>query len=318
MKYIEKKYCKHIEGLEDVNKNARHFPGEFIMSAETSFRESLDDIVEIALNDRNFKIIMIAGPSASGKTTTSKILCEEFQKEGVGSLLISLDNFFKGRGQAPLLPNGRFDYEAVEALNVEQMQGCLLSLMEKGFSDMPKFDFTTGQQIENFRRVTIGSGDIVIVEGIHALNPIVKSNLPADRLLNVYISVKQGVKDGEKTVLTHEDIRLIRRTVRDYKFRSNGPEGTMEMWEQVVKGEKKYIQPFKRSADVTINSIHMYEPCVFGQMLNPILKTVPEASEYYEKCVYLYDALSKFEQIPVERVPDSSLLREFLGGSKYY
>ena len=320
MKHIINSYNRHTERLEDINKYARECPDEFIANAEHQYRKSILDIVDVVCEcDSCYKMLMLAGPSASGKTTTAKMIIEEVEKRGKHASLISLDNFFKGREQAPLLPNGKFDYESIEALNIGQMQKCLSDLIKQGYSDIPIFDFLKGAQNEQLERMTLKDDEIVIVEGIHALNPITCGALPQDKLLKIYVSVKQGVRINDKDdLLTYADIRLIRRIVRDRQFRNNSPEGTMNMWEQVIASEKVNIQPFKRSSDVVINSIHMYEPCVFGSMLIPLLETVPEDSEHKKELNRLHDALLEVVEIPIEKVPDSSLLREFLGKSRYY
>lgn len=317
MEFMEKKYVEHKEDLAAINQYVSGTPEMFVRNAEQQYRSSVCQIVEqtVAANKR---IIMMAGPSASGKTTTSLILKEEFARLQRKTLVVSLDNFFRGREQAPLLPNGQYDYECLEALNVELMQQCLLDLMETGVTHMPVFDFVTGQPGPQLERVKITDRHVIIVEGIHALNPAVTDHLPAEALIKVYISVKQGVTTEGRELLSAHDIRLVRRLVRDYQFRGSSAQNTFAMWSQVREGEKKYIRPFRRTADVTLNSIHMYEPCVLRDVAIPLLAQVGIDSPYYQKARRLETALGRFVPLPETLVPRNSLVREFLGDSVYY
>lgn len=317
MEFMEKNYVEHKEDVQTINQYVANTPEMFVRNAEQQYRASVCRIVrEVA--DSHRRIIMLAGPSASGKTTTSLILREEFARLQMQTLVISLDNFFKGRELAPLLPNGQYDYECLEALNVEQMQRCLMELIKTGATSLPVFDFIAGQPRTQRNEVEITDRHVVVVEGIHALNPAVTDHLPSEALYKVYISVKQGVTYEGKELLSAHDIRLLRRLVRDYQFRGSSAENTFSMWTQVREGEKQYIRPFRRTADATLNSIHMYEPCVLKDVAIPLLDEVGEDSSYYQKARRLERALGKFVSLPSSLIPNNSLVREFLGDSVYY
>jgi len=312
-------YIKYTERISHINDSAKYAPKELISQMERQYRKRIEEIADFLFynGERCNKLLMLAGPSGSGKTTTATMLCERLDWLGTKARRISLDEFFLGEGKTPLLPDGTPDYECVEALNIPQMQQCLLDLINKGECMMPHFSFVNNRPDDELVHVKLEENEVVIVEGIHALNPVVTGCLPDNRMLKVYISVKQGIYEGDEEILSAHDIRLCRRMVRDMLFRGCSPEGTLDMWPNVIAGENKYIQPFKRLADVTINSIHIYEPCVISQIALPLMKRVSESSVHYEQVRELQEKLERFEQIPAALVPYNSLLREFIGGGIY-
>lgn len=312
-------YIKYTERVKHINDAALNAPNALITQMERQYRKRIDEIADYLFYDGTTgnKLLMLAGPSSSGKTTTANMLCERLKWLGVRARRISLDEFFLGKARTPLLPDGSPDFESVNALDIPQMQECLLSLIEKGECMMPQFDFEHQRPKDEKVYVKLAENEVVIVEGIHALNPVVTDCLPADSMLKVYISVKQGILEGYDEILSAQELRLCRRMVRDMLFRGNSPEETLDMWDNVLEGEKKFIQPFKFLADVTINSLHIYEPCVISQIALPLLRRVDEDSPHFERVMELHDKLMKFEQIPAELVPENSLLREFIGGGIY-
>lgn len=255
---------------------------------------------------------MLAGPSSSGKTTTSHILTRYLGEMGIRSVTVSLDDFFLGEGKAPLLPNGRFDYESIEALDLPLMESCLEDLVFHNRCMMPSFNFEKSRREDAFREIRLAPRDVVVVEGIHALNPRVSDGLPADKIFKIYISVKQGISNLHGEVISAREIRFIRRLVRDYNFRSSSPENTLTMWKDVCRGEDIYIQPFKRGADVTINSIHLYEPCIFKALALPLLGQVNPSHESYPLVERMEKELEQFASISLELIPEGSMLLEFV------
>ena len=312
-------YIKYTERIKDINDAALNAPEDLVTQMERQYRKRIAEIADfIAYNGKSGnKLLMLAGPSSSGKTTTANMLCERLEWLGIRSKRISLDEFFLGTARTPRLPDGSPDFESINALDIPQMRECLLGLVEIGECMMPKFNFAKRAPEEDLVHVKLGENDVVIVEGIHALNPIVTDCLPDDKMLKVYISVKQGISEGDHEILSAQDIRLSRRIVRDMLFRGATPEYTLELWPKVLEGERQYIQPFKRLANVTINSIHIYEPCVLSQIALPLLHRVGRDSPYFEQAIELYEKLSLFEQLPSELVPANSLLREFFGNGIY-
>lgn len=318
MKNFVDYYIKYTERVKGINESAVSAPEKLISQMERQYRKRIYEIADfISEMGNGHKILMVAGPSSSGKTTTSAILCEELSNMGIGVLQISLDDFFLGKANKERTPDGMIDNETVKALDIDLMQKCLLNLIVSGETELPQFDFHTSERKSEFRHVEIGKNDVVVVEGIHALNPIITSALPDRQMLKMYISVKQGIKQGDDEVLSASDIRLIRRIVRDSKFRNAPPDVTFEMWNNVCEGERKYIAPYKRLADITINTIHIYEPCIFRDDIVDLLSGITPDDKHYKTASHLIRGISRFEKIDKEFVPKNSMMREFIGGGIY-
>lgn len=309
-------YIKYINHLEQINDGAVNCPERMIGEVEDSYHEHLHSIARnIRERHENVRIVMLAGPSSSGKTTTARLLCRYLSEFGGKAHIISLDDFYRGRGLAPVLPNGNYDYESVEALNVERVIDCLKAVTSAGSFSMPRYNFSLGRPEETERQYVIGPGDVVIVEGIHGLNPVFTRGLPAESCVKLYVSVKQQIKDANGEVISPMDLRLVRRIVRDIQFRSTTAEHTISMWPEVVEGEDKYIRPYRISADYTVNSIHIYEPCVLRTVAIPLLREIAADSPNYRKARDLESRLMRFEPVSAALVPENSMLREFLGTS---
>ena len=312
-------YITYTERVSDINNAARLDPQKLVRQMEIQYRRRIDEIADFLCDNGTpgNKMLLISGPSSSGKTTTAKMLCRRIEWYGVKALRISLDEFFLGREKTPLLPDGSPDFESINALNIPQMQDCLQRLLRDGECDMPRFDFVTQSPFPEPEHIKLGRNDIVVVEGIHALNPIVTDCLPEESALKVYVSVKQAIYEGEREIMTPHEVRLCRRMVRDMLFRGTSPEGTFRQWPKVLEGEREYIRPFKRLADITINSIHIYEPCVIRQIAIPLLQRINNSSEYFQEATELMDKLRMFEPIDSELIPANSLMREFIGNGVY-
>lgn len=305
-------YVKYINHLEQINEAALTRPYEMILEVEGAYREHITNIARNILeNHRRIKIVLLAGPSASGKTTTAKFLAEALTRLGAGAHIISLDDFYRGVGMAPLLPNGQYDYEAVEALDVQRVKDVLKSILEGRVFSLPKFSFDLGRPEEQETLDLVGEGEIAIVEGLHGLNPVFSSGL--ERFLRLYVSVKQGIEDVNGQVISPMDLRLIRRIVRDVKFRNTPAERSISMWGEVTSGEDRLIRPYRLLADYTVNSIHIYEPCVLRSHAIPLLRAIEPDSPCYRKARDLEAKLMRFEPVSPELVPGDSMLREFLG-----
>ena len=252
----------------------------------------------------------------SGKTTTAHLLRDYLTAFGANTTIVSLDDFYRGVGKAPQLPGGQFDYESVKALDEEAIKGCLLDIISTGEFSVPTYNFTLGRPEGELRRYKLDPQDMVIVEGIHGLNPQFTRELPEGSCVKLYVSVKQQIKSANGEVISPMDLRLVRRIVRDIQFRDTSPERTLAMWPQVVKGEDRYIRPYRLTADYTVNSIHIYEPCVMRRVAIPLLRAIAEDSPYYKKARDLESRLMRFEPIDESLVPENSMLREFLGPVK--
>ncbi len=321
MQTIVNSYRRYALTLDKINKYAEKDPEGFVLMAENAYRDDIREIAKGILNSKHrCKVIMLAGPSASGKTTTAHMLQEELANFGSGSEIISMDNFYMGEEKVPRTPEGKPDFESVNALNIPLIEECISNLLQYGQCDIAQFDFAASRPKDETVRINLNGDSIAIIEGIHALNPIFTKHIKSvTGLKKIYISVKQGIREAGHTgyLLTAAELRLFRRIVRDYKFRGSTAEHTLGMWENVLFGEKKYIVPYKYSGDITINSIHIYEPCITAAEAVPILKEVLESSEEYAYAQYLIERAAKFSSISEKYVPENSLMREFLGNGKY-
>ena len=254
-------YVKYINHLEQINDAAVSDPARMIDEVEDAYHDHLENIARnITSHHQGVRVVMLSGPSSSGKTTTAHLLRDYLTQYGAKSYIVSLDDFYRGVGLAPRLPDGEYNYESVEALDVEAIKQCLLDIITTGRFSVPSYNFALGRPTGQPRPYQLGEGDIVIVEGIHGLNPLFTRELPQGSCVKLYVSVKQQIKSANGDVISPMDLRLVRRIVRDVQFRDTTPERTLSMWDQVVEGEDRYIRPYRLSADYTVNSIHIYEP----------------------------------------------------------
>ena len=307
-------YIKYINHLEQINDAAISHSKRMIEEVEGSYREHLRNIARNITERREpVRVVMLSGPSSSGKTTTAHLLRDYLKGFGVRAVIISMDDFYLGRGLAPRLPDGSYDYESVAALDEERIRGCLASVVNNEAFTVPHYDFNLGRPNGEDQRYQLAPDELAIVEGIHGLNPVFTRDLPEQSCMKLYVSVKQQIKDVNGEVISPWDLRLVRRIVRDIQFRSAPAEQTLAMWHQVVEGENRYIRPYRISADYTVNSIHIYEPCVLRTVAIPLLRAIAADSLYYKKARDLESRLMRFEPVSPELVPANSMLREFLG-----
>lgn len=307
-------YVKYINHLEQINDYALADPEKMIHEVEGAYCDCLRNIARnIKEQHETVRVVMLAGPSSSGKTTTAHLLRTYLSEFGRKAYIISLDDFYRGADLAPLLPNGKYDYESVKALNEEKIRQCLAAVISTGKFTVPTYNFSLGRPEETERSYELNPSDLVIVEGIHGLNPLFTAELPEEVCVKLYVSVKQQIKDANGEVISPMDLRLVRRIVRDIQFRSTSADNTISMWPEVVEGEDKYIRPYRLSADYTVNSIHIYEPCVLRTVAIPLLREIAPDSPNYRKARDLESRLMRFEPIDPALVPEHSMLREFLG-----
>lgn len=315
MEALQTGFAVYRNSVDDINRAARRDPRRFVLRTERAYRKNIEEIARrIAAGSPQCRIAMLAGPSSSGKTTTAHMLADALRRAGVGSVSLSLDDFFLGGDAAPLLPDGRRDYEALEAMDVPCIRRCLAGLMRDGECEMPVYDFEKHVPFPYRRHVRLHSREVAVVEGIHALDPALTEGLPDFDAHRVYVSVKQGVTDGGRPLFGPNDIRLVRRLVRDSRFRRTPPEKTLSMWDNVMAGEYKYIKPFRRDADMTVNSFHAYELCVLREQALPLLHTVPREHPRRAYAQRLAQGLERICPIDSRLVPGDSMMREFIGG----
>lgn len=299
--------------LQFIVENALNDKENFIEKSEKRYRNIISLVCEKINADNDKEIVMLAGPSGSGKTTTANKIKEKLETMGHKAYTVSLDDFYKNIGEGPKNEDGSYDFESVDSLDLDLIHRCLQELITESRSELPLFDFMTGKRKEEKNLIKLEKGDVIIVEGLHALNPRITDTLPEKNLFKIYISVSSRIYDEGKIILNKRNLRFIRRMVRDFQFRNSSVEHTFSLWDAVMEGEDKYLFPFKENADMFINSIHVYEPCAFRKVATELLLAVEKTSENYKESQRLISALEKFPSIEKDDVPENSLLREFLG-----
>lgn len=300
--------------LEYINERVVADPIGFIAECEKRYQNIIDSIVDRIITEEGREIVMLAGPSSAGKTTTARKIKEGLSRKGVKTYVLSLDDFYLNREDIPYLPDGSQDYETVYALDLECLEKDLNLLLQGETVKAPIFDFTTGRRSDTeFNEITLGDEDVVIIEGLHALNPVITEKVKG-KLLKVYINVSSRIYDENGDILLNKrNMRFIRRMIRDYKFRASSVENTYKLWRNVTAGEDKYLFPFRDKADIKANTIHLYESCVLKHQALSLLKNCEVTDEFREDVNKLCKALEKFNDIDENNVPRDSLLREFLG-----
>ncbi len=311
-------YRRYACDLTRINEEAKHNAEDFVLTTEKIFRHDLRLVAEQVANMHTKRhVMLLSGPSSSGKTTTAKKLADEFRQKGINVQMISMDDFYLGMKYIRTLPNGKPDFEAVDALDIPMIKDCIQKLTTIGEYEIPKYDFKNSQRTHMTKHISVEENSVIIMEGIHALNPIFSEGMPKELVSKLYVAVKQGIKNDEDYVLTNREIRFIRRLVRDYQFRKVEPKHMVSMWPLVVEGEKKYIRPYRYTGDFTVNSIHIYEPCIMKELALDLLYKIEEDAEERVFAEHLIHSLEKFESIDPSLIPKNSLIREFIGGGCY-
>jgi uridine kinase len=297
-----------------LNKNS----GELIKISEALHEKKIAQIADMIYQKRDkIKLILISGPSASGKTTTAKRLSIQLKVLGIKPMPISLDNYFVNRDDTPLDENGDYNFEAIEALDMETLYQNLSDLLEGKKVKMPKFSFETGSRYYDESELQITSEHVFILEGIHALNPILTQKFDDELKFKIYVSALTQINiDHHNRILT-TDNRLLRRIVRDYQYRHYSALDTIKRWPSIRKGEDLNIFPYQENADVMFNSSLFYELGVLKKHAEPMLKEIYPIFEEYSEAQRLLKFLSYFLDIPEKEIPPTSILREFLSGSSF-
>ena len=297
----------------EINRRMTADPAAFVAEECARYRHNVAE-VESWLNDASVKrrVLLLAGPSSSGKTTTANILCESLRRDGVDAFVVSLDDFYRGRGLAPLLPDGSYDYESPEALDLPHLAECIRSLLDEGHALLPQYDFKAGRPKAEKVPLTLTHRSVVIFEGIHALCPALVDRLPKKHVKKLFIHTRSRFYDGEECLLSRREIRLIRRMVRDEKHRGTTAAQTLSMWPQVVHGEETYLFPYADTVDMTIDTTHAFEPCMTAVQALPLLQAIPADHPHHAAAQHLIAALGGFVEAPLSLLPENCILREFL------
>ncbi len=305
----------HIKNAADLN--ALVSTGkveELIRISETKQSNELLQLAEKIYNNKDLKIVLLAGPSSSGKTTTSKKLCMFLRSFGVNPAVISMDDYFVEREETPLNEEGKPDYECLEAVDLKLFDNQIEKILKGEEVVTPTYNFLTGNKEYN-NKIKLGNSDVLVIEGIHALDKRVLTNISKNKIFRIYISALTELNIDNHNYISTTDNRLLRRIIRDNKTRGHGVQRTISTWPDVRSGEEKYIFPYQDNADYTFNSALIYEIGVLKTYAEPLLYAVDPSDSCYEEAKRLINFLGFFLPIPADAIPKDSILREFVGGS---
>jgi uridine kinase len=320
--FREHKKWAEILGIEDIPRlNAIKRTSQYSEIIKISEALHEKKIVEIAkaITERRgtVNIILIAGPSGSGKTTVSRRLGIQLAVNGLHAIEVSIDDFFVNRDKTPLDDIGNYDFEALEPIDIPYFNDFLLRLTAGEEVLVPRFDFHLGQRTFTGKKMRMEKDNILIIEGIHGLNPQLTPKIDSDKTYRIFVSALTQISIDEHTYIPTTDNRLLRRMIRDCKYRGYDALTTIQRWPSVRNGEEKHIFPFQENADIMFNSALIYELAVIKKHAYPLLKQVKENTPEYSEAVRLLIFISYFDAIPEEEIPPTSVLREFLGGSSF-
>ena len=328
-KYIETKKLLHtLEEYEDIHTvldintiyklNKKIEEGkekELILLAEALHEKKISDIADKIVRRKGVKIILIAGPSSSGKTTFAQRLGIQLKLNGIKPLTISVDNYFVEREDTPKDENGKYDFERLEAIDLGLFNDHLSRLLKGEEVQLPVFDFKTGTKSFTGEKIKMRNNEVLVIEGIHCLNDKLTAAIPLEQKYKIYISALTVLNIDYYNRISTTDTRLIRRLVRDYNFRGYEALHTLQNWDMVNRGEENYIFPFQEEADSMFNTSLIYEISVLKKYAMPLLKAIDNTHPEYSEATSLYELLKYFDDIGDEYIPKNSLLREFIGGS---
>ena len=308
-----------IRTVGDFNQaiDANHST-DIINISEALQEKKIAKIAEEIASRKGVKLVLLAGPSSSGKTTSCKRLSIQLAVNGLKPLQISLDDYFVDREKTPKDASGEYDYESIYALDLDLINEQFNALFRGEEVELPKYDFQSGKSKKSGNRLKMNDNNVLVVEGIHALNPELTAHIPQEQIFRVYASALTTILLDNHNYIPTTDNRLLRRIIRDYKYRGVSAQETIHRWPSVRAGENKWIFPFQENADAMLNTAMLYELAVIKMQAEPLLQQVPENSEEYAEAYRLLKFLKYFKGIPYNNLPPTSLLREFLGGSSFH
>ena len=307
-----------IRTVGDFNAAINEGQGSMVVNVSEALQEKkIARIADEIANRKGVKLVLLAGPSSSGKTTTCKRLSIQLLTNGIKPLQISLDDYFVDREKTPLGENGEYDYESLYALNLPLLNEQFNALFRGEEVELPHYNFQLGKSERSGKRLKLAPDNVVVVEGIHALNPELTAQIPNEQKFTVYASALTTILLDNHNYIPTTDNRLLRRIIRDYKYRGVSARETIRRWPSVRAGENKWIFPYQENADAMFNTAMLYELAVIKTQAEPLLEQVPENCEEYSEAYRLKKFLGYFKPIPYDKLPPTSLLREFLGGSSF-
>ena len=290
---------------------------ELIQLSEALQEKKIAQIADEIAQRRGIKMVLIAGPSSSGKTTTCKRLSVQLAVNGLKPIGISLDDYFLDRDQTPLDDNGDYDFEHLHALNIPLLNEQMNALFRGEEVELPRYNFQLGRSEWSGKKLRLQGNEILVVEGIHALNPELTADIPNEQIFRVYASALTTILIDNHNYVPTTDNRLLRRIIRDHKYRGVSAQDTIHRWPSVRRGENRWIFPFQENADAMFNSAMMFELAVIKRQAEPLLEEVPERCPEYAEAYRLRKFLRYIKPISEDQIPPTSLLREFLGGSSF-
>ena len=294
------------------------FAGPIIKISEALHEKKISQIADqIKARQKHVKVILIAGPSSSGKTTFGKRLAIQLMVNCIKPINLSLDNYFVNRELTPRDENGEYDYESIDALDIATFTDNIQRLLAGEEVEIPKFSFETGQRYYDGEKLRITKQNVIIVEGIHGLNPKLTQLLPPEALFKIFVSALTSIAIDNHNLINPSDNRLLRRMVRDYKYRNYSALDTLKRWESVLLGEQKHIVPYQEEADAIFNSALTYELGTLKLQAEPLLREVTQQHPEHSKALRLLKFLSYIRVVPPREIPPTSIIREFLGGSSF-
>ena len=317
-------YCQwgkkiQVSNAADLNRivaNGEY--GDLIRLSEAYYESQLSKIADdIYSKSDKIKVVLIAGPSSSGKTTSSKRLETYLRSKGLVPHQISTDDYFLNRVDTPKDENGEYDFETIDALDIDLLNKQLSKLLDGERVLLPQYNFILGKREYKNKWLQLEENDIIIIEGIHALNDLTTLSIDNNRKYKIFISPLSQVNVDNHNYIRTSDTRKLRRIVRDNKYRGHNASETLKMWSKIKQGENKYIYPYQDNVDAVINSALIYEIGILKTYVEPLLFSVEEDDPFYPEAIRLINFLRNFLPIPSEDVPANSILREFIGGSVY-
>ena len=308
-----------IRTIGDFNQaiDANHAT-DIINISEALQEKKIAKIAEEIASRKGVKLVLLAGPSSSGKTTSCKRLSIQLAVNGLKPLQISLDDYFVDREKTPKDASGEYDYESIYALDLDLINEQFNALFRGEEVELPKYDFQSGKSKKSGNKLKMNDNNVLVVEGIHALNPELTAHIPQEQIFRVYASALTTILLDNHNYIPTTDNRLLRRIIRDYKYRGVSAQETIHRWPSVRAGENKWIFPFQENADAMLNTAMLYELAVIKTQAEPLLQQVPENCEEYAEAYRLLKFLKYFKGIPYNNLLPTSLLREFLGGSSFH
>ncbi len=307
-----------VNTIYKLNKQIREGKSaELVLLAEALHEKKISDIADNVVKRKNVKVILIAGPSSSGKTTFAKRLGIQLRLNGLKPVTISVDDYFVERKDTPLDKNGKYNFECIEAIDLKLFNDNLTTLLNGGEILCPTFDFKEGSKKYTGKKMSLAEDEVLVIEGIHCLNDKLTESIPKELKYKIYISALTILNIDYYNRISTTDSRLIRRMVRDYNFRGYTAIHTLQIWNSVNNGENQYIFPYQDEADSMFNTSLIYELCVLKKYALPMLEEIDNSYVEYAEAKRLCEFLKYFEDIEDKYVPENSILREFIGGSVF-